>query len=108
MYEMIERFVCLKQCTSKVLFDLSIEHDILTVEYLFLHELKCALESIKLAVDALCRKDATLLTAEGISQFLFFELKKRKPSLVEHLLCCIKNRIQQRRQHDMVNLIHYL
>ena len=35
-------------------------------------------------------------------------LKKRKSSLAEDLLCSVKNRIQQRRQHDMVNLIRYL
>ena len=75
---------------------------------MFLNELKCALEPIKLAFDALCRKDTTLLIAEGIFQFLFFELKKRKLSLEEDLLCSVKNCIQQRRQHDMVNLIRYL
>ena len=108
VYEMIERFMCLKQCISKALLDLSVEHDISTAEFLFLNELKCALEPIKLTVDALCRKDATLLTAEGTFQFLFFELKKRKSSLAEDLLCSVKKRIQQRRQHDVVNLICYL
>ena len=73
MYEIIERFICLKKCISKAVLDLSIEHDISTAKFLFLNELKCATESIKLAVDALCRKNATLLTAERIFQFLFFE-----------------------------------
>ena len=63
----------------------------------------------KACVDASCRKHAMLLTVEGIFQFFFvFELKKRKSSLEEDLLCSVKNRIQQRRQHDMVNLIRYL
>ena len=72
IYEMIERFVCLKKCIWKALLDLSVEHDISTAEFLCLNELKCALEAIKLAVDTSYRKDATLLTAEGIFQFLFF------------------------------------
>ena len=100
--------ICLKKRISKDLLDLSIEHNISTAEFLFLNELKCALEPIKLAVDASCRKDATLLTAEEIFQFFFFELNKRKSSLAEDLLCSVKNRMQQRRQHDMVNLIRYL
>ena len=108
MYEMIERFMSLKKCISKALLDLAVEHDISAAEILFLKELKCALEPIKLAVDALSPKDATLLTAERIFQFLFFELKKRKSNLAEDLLCSVKNRAQQRRQHDMVNLIRYL
>ena len=111
--------ICLKKRISKDLLDLLIEHNISTAEILFLNELKCALEPIKLAVDASCHKDATLLTAEGIFQFLFFLtktityntmklLKKRKSSLAEDLLCSVKNCIQQRQQHDMVNLIRYL
>ena len=71
MYEMIERFLCLKKYLSKALLDLSIEHDISTAKSLFLNERKWALEPIKLTVDALCRKDAALLTAEGIVKFLF-------------------------------------
>ena len=108
MYEMVERFICLKKCIMKTLLDLSIEHGISTTEFLFLNELKCALEPIKLAVEALCRKDATLLTAEGVFQFLFVELEKRKSSLAEDLLCAVKNPVQQRRQHEVVNLLRYL
>ena len=54
VYEMMERFICLKKCLSKALLDLSIEHDMSTAEILFLKELKCALEPIALAVHALC------------------------------------------------------
>ena len=107
MYEMVEGFICLKKCISKALLDLSIEHGISITEFLFLNELKCALEPIKLAVEALCRKDATLLTAEGVFQFLFVE-SKRKSSLAEDLFCAVKNSVQQRRQHEVVNLLHYL
>ena len=96
MYEMIERFICLQKCISKPSLNLLIEHDISTAEFLLLNKLKCALEPIKLLVDALCRKDAVLLTAEEIFQFLFFVLKKRKSSLGEDLLCATKNRLQQR------------
>ena len=77
-------------------------------EFSFVNKLKCALEPMKLAVEALCRKDATLLTAEGIFQFLFLELKKRKSSLAKDLLYALRNRIRQRRQHNVVNLMRYL
>ena len=80
-----------KKCISKALLDLSIEHDISAAEFLFLHELKCALEPIKLAVDALRITDAVLLTAKEIFQFLFFELKQRKSSLAKDLLFSIKS-----------------
>ena len=108
MYEMIERFILLKKCISKALLDLSIEDDMSAAEFSFVNELKCSLEPMKLAIEALCRKDATLLTAEGIFQFLFLELKKRKSSLAKDLLYALRNRIRQRRQHNVVNLMRYL
>ena len=107
MYEMVEGLICLKKCISKALLDLLIEHGICTTEFSFLNELKCALEPIKLVVEALCGKDATLLTAKKVFQFLFVELEKRKSSLAEDLFCAVKNRVQQRRQHEVVNLLRY-
>ena len=92
----------------KALLNLSIEHGISTTKFSFLNELKCALEPIKLAVEALCHKDATFLTAEGVFQFLFVDLEKRKSSLAKDLLCAIKNHVQQRQQHEVVNLLRYL
>ena len=97
IYEMVERFVCLKKCISKALLNLSIEHGISTTEFLFLNDLKCTLEPIKLAVEALCRKDPTLLTAEGVFQSIFEELEKRKSTLAEDLLCAVKNRVHATR-----------
>ena len=87
---------------------MSIEHGISTTEFLFINELKCTLKPIKLVVKALCHKDAMLLIAEGVFQFLFVELEKRKSSLAEDLLCAAKNCIQQRQQHEVVNLLRYL
>ena len=66
-----------------------------TTKFSFLNELKCALEPIKLAVEALYRKDATFLTAKGVFQSSFVELEKRKSSLAKDLLCAVKNRVQQ-------------
>lgn len=108
MFAMIERFLLLKKCIIKALLDLSIAHNISETEFLFLDRLKCALEPVKLAVEALCRQDATLLSAEGIFRFLIVEIQKRRSTLANDLLCAIKNRIQQRRQHDLVNLMRYL
>ena len=51
MFEMVKWFIRLKKRISKDLFDLSIEHDISSAEFLFF-------EPIKLAIDALWGKDA--------------------------------------------------
>ena len=104
MFAMIKRFLLLKKSFTKALLNLSIKLDISPTEFLLLDELKCALELITLAIEALCCQGATLLTAKGILQILVTEMKKWRSSLAKDLLCAIKNRLQQRRQHDLVNL----
>ena len=105
----LKGFYVLKNAYRR-LYSILIEHGISTstTEFSFLNELNWALEPIKLAVEALCCKDATLLTAEGVFQFLVVELEKRKSSLAEDLLRAVKNLVQQRRQHEVVNLLAYL
>ena len=70
--------------------------------------MKAALEPVKLAVEAMCRQNATLLTAEGIFLFLIREMKKQRTTLAKKLLSAVKNRIQQRRKNDLINLMRYL
>ena len=70
--------------------------------------MKAALEPVKLAVEAMCRQNATLLTAEGIFLFLVREIKKQRTTLAKKLLSAVKNRIQQRRKNDLINLMRYL
>ena len=101
-------FILLKKCIFKALLDLSIAHDITQAEFLFLDEMKAALEAVKLAVEAMCRQNATLLTAEGIFLFLIREMKKQRTTLVKKLLSAVKNRMQQRRKNDLINLMRYL
>ena len=75
-----------KNCMSKAFFNLSIKHDISKAEFLFLNELKCVRNQQNLR----SMLYVMLLTAERIFQFLFFELKKRKSSLTEDLLCSVQ------------------
>ena len=69
--------------------------------------MKAALEPVKLALEAMCRQDATLVTAEGIFLFLIREMKKQRTTLAKKLLSAVKNRIQQRRKNDLINLMRY-
>ena len=105
MYEMIERFVCLKKCILKALLALSIEHDISTAEFLFLNELKCALEPIKLAVDALCNG---FNCGRNFSNFYFLSRRRGSQALRKICFVTLKKPVQQRRQYDEENLICYL
>ena len=108
MFQMIERFILLKKSIFKALLDLSIAHDITQAEFLFLDEMKATLEPVKLAVEAMRRQNATLFIAEGIFLFLIREMKKQRTTLANKLLSAVKNRIQQRRKNDLINLVRYL
>ena len=69
--------------------------------------MKAALEPVKLALEAMCRQDVTLVTAEGIFLLLIKEMKKQRTTLAKKLLSAVKNRIQQRK-NDLINLMRYL
>jgi len=105
---MFDRFLLLKRCIIKASLDLSTAIDTSETEFAFLDDLKTVFDPVKLAVEALCRRDAPLLIAEGISRFLVYEMKKRRSTMANDLFCAIKDRIQQRWQHDVVNLLRYL
>ena len=49
--------------------------------------MKAALEPAKLAVEAMCRQNATLLTAERIFLFLIRKMKNQRTALAQKLLC---------------------
>jgi len=93
---MFDRFLLLKRCITKASLDLSTAIDTSETEFAFLDDLKSVFDPVKLAVEALCRRDAPLLIAEGISRFLVYEMKKRRSTMANDLFCAIKDRIQQR------------
>jgi hypothetical protein len=63
---------------------------------------------VRLAAKALGRRDANLLTSEGIFEFLLNELKNLKTKISSKLLNALEVRIQERRQVELVTLLLYL
>ena len=97
---MVERFLYLRKCITKALVDLSIRLNISDEEFMLLEDLKAALEPIKLAVEALCRQDATILTADGIFRFLLAELKCRNTRFMLGVHAAVERRITERRSRS--------
>jgi wyosine [tRNA(Phe)-imidazoG37] synthetase (radical SAM superfamily) len=62
LHSMLERFDKVKNCILKSLIGSSISFD--EEELNMIHNLVTLLEPVKLAVEALCRRDATLLSAD--------------------------------------------
>jgi hypothetical protein len=70
-----ERFITFKECVVVALNDIGASHMWNEAYYPKIVELVNVLGPVRLAAEALGRRDANLLTSEGISEFLLNELK---------------------------------
>ena len=106
---MLERFCKLKNCIMKTQID--IESDLaLTMENLEfdrLQELVDALSPIKCAVEAVCRRDANLLTADASLNFALDKLYTASTPISLELLEALRRRILERRT-DQSSVLQYL
>ena len=108
LHACIERFLLLKQCIFKSLIDLGVPCPLSGTEISALEEMTAALTPVKMSVEALCRRDANLLTADGILAFLYTSLSKLPGHLAVELHFKLRDRVMERRQPVLVSLLKYL
>ena len=105
---MLERFYKLRHSIQKALIDLE-QHNISFSEddmQLLLSVIN-ALSPFKLGVEALCRRDANLLTAEATFSFMLSVLDKQNTELAVKFRNALIHRISQRRT-NLSQVLHYL
>ena len=107
LVDMLERFVLLKDCIQKSLIDIGNPAVINDNEFQIMQDIIQCLEPVKLTVEAICRKDANLCTADVSFEFLFNELDKLNTLLSKDFQKALKNRIKERRT-IMSDVISYL
>ena len=105
---MIQQFLKINEQIGVVLADTSPSLICTEQELDILTNIVDALEPVKLAAEALCRKNATLLTAEGIFKFLINKLNQKKSSLCIRMKDAVLKRFTERRQSNLVSLYKYL
>ena len=105
---MIQQFLKINEQIGVVLADISPSLICTEQELDILTDIVDALEPVKLAAEALCRKNATLLTAEGIFKFLIYKLNQKKSSLCIRMKDAVLKRFTERRQSNLVSLYKYL
>jgi hypothetical protein len=96
MMQMVERFLKLKNAIKKALNDLNIPSmwsDGIDSNTGVLESLLDALYPVKLSVEALSRKDATILTSEAIIDVLINKLQSMENDLAIQFLEYLKNKI---------------
>ena len=106
---MIQRFTSLKKPISKALIDIGSTEKIDLIDWNILENICQCLKPIEIAVSALCRRGATLLSAEGVYRFLMDQLDKNSSiSFCQELKSTLEMRFRERRQVNIVDLHRYL
>lgn len=106
--DMITRFLRLKDGIMKTLIDLKNDTKFSSSEFVILKDLSISLNVIKATVEAICREDANLLTAETALKFMISKLTERDSTISQQLVESLKARIIQRRKTELVSTLKYL
>ncbi|GBO37869.1 hypothetical protein AVEN_202354-1 [Araneus ventricosus] len=103
---MIERFRKMKVCIDKALIDIGSDTKFSDLEWSKIKALIGSLQPFKLAVEKLCRRDSTLLTAETTLKFILEKLLTRDTVLSAKLSEALLVRIKELRTIITGILIH--
>jgi hypothetical protein len=105
LHLILERFDKVKNCILKSLIDLGSSITLDEEELNLIHHLVTTLEPVKLAAEALCRRDATLLSADTTISFMIYNLGNS--DLAVQLKESFLRRMNQRRT-KFSSLLQYL
>lgn len=105
---MLERFLSLKICIQKALIDLKSPIIFEENDFNIISDIVDVLTPVKLAVEALCRRDANLCTADAVLKLLISEISTKKSSLAQNMFQALKNRISERRNEKLSGVLQYL
>lgn len=104
---MLRRFYDLRNCVKKALVDVSPNESIEEREVQLLEDIVLSLEPIEATVEALCRRDANLISADATLSFTLKKLKEQDSSLSLKLFQALSQRIEQRRT-DVSGVLQFL
>ena len=109
LLNMLERIVEIQIPVQKTLLDLNSEIKIGDEEFIQISHIVQALGPIKIAVEALCRRDANFITAEATIIFLLDEMQNHLPSEYNNrIIEAITQRSIQERYIEASKIIAYL
>lgn len=103
---MVDRFLELKQSIKKALAD--INHDWKDENEPTLEHLVKMLRPLKVAVEALSRQDATILTSDAILSVLLRTIRQIDTPLSDKLYLALEKRVKERRDARLYTLCKFL
>lgn len=96
LYDMLARFIQLRNPVQKAMIDLKEPVQVTEADFACVQDIVSSLEPVKLAVNALCRRDTNLITAETALHFCLIELQKQSSELAKTLASSIEDRLRER------------
>ncbi|GFY09447.1 uncharacterized protein TNCV_4321261 [Trichonephila clavipes] len=85
LLSMLERFLEIKSAISKALIDIKEEQMMVNVEFETVTTVVKGLKPVKIGLEKLCSRNATLLTAEGVFSFLIGELNEQNSEFAKNI-----------------------
>jgi hypothetical protein len=85
LLDKLERFILLKTCIQKSLIDLNYPVRLEDSDYNLITEITEVLTPVKLTVEAIGRRNATLYTIDAAFKFLFKELFEKNSTLANEM-----------------------
>ncbi|GFU76839.1 putative RNA-directed DNA polymerase from transposon X-element [Trichonephila clavipes] len=82
---MLERFLEIKSAISKALIDIKEEQMMVNVEFETVTTIVKGLKPVKIGLEKLCSRNATLLTAEGVFSFVIGELNEQNSEFAKNM-----------------------
>ena len=105
---MLERTIKIKLSIQKALLDLGEDIYLSDQEIAVMSSIVEALNPIKIALEALCRRDTNLITAEATVKFLLEDIQKSNTHYHAQILEALSQRMVQERYTEVSVILQYL
>ena len=102
--DMLDRYIVLHRPVTKTLIDINPALIITNEQLALIKQLSSCLKPVRIGVESLCKRDTTLIKADGIFIFMMDQLSKQETPLSLEMRDAIETRFTQRRQKNLTSL----
>lgn len=106
--DMLDRYIQLHRPVTKTLIDINPALIMANDELAHIKQLSSCLKPVKMGVESLCKRDTTLIKADGIFIFMMDQLSKQETPLSLEMRDAIVSRFTERRQKNLVSLYRWV
>ena len=96
LVDMLARFVQLRGPVQKALIDLGQSAILTDADFTVISEVVSCLEPLKVAVNALCKRDTNLISAQAALHFCIIQLQKQNCELARTIAEVLESRVKER------------